>query len=84
MIPVKQDCGVIEEAGFKNVETLDVTETAYINTWNVSKKENYHTILEAFGRDIWGNPFVLNIMRTLAMPGLKKRKWGWYFFWAEK
>ena len=77
---------LMKKHGFSNIETLDVTETAFVKTWDLSRAEKYKTVLEPFKYEnyFWARPSVLNLARAFARPSLMKRKWGWYFFWAEK
>ncbi|WP_372368078.1 cyclopropane-fatty-acyl-phospholipid synthase family protein [Candidatus Uabimicrobium sp. HlEnr_7] len=77
---------LMQEVGFENIETEDVTEISWIKTWELSKKEKYNTVLEPFKYEnyFWAKPAFLNMAWIFAKPCLKKRSWGWYFFWAEK
>lgn len=86
MNTVKQYFELLENTGFTNASNLDVTKTAFIKTWDLSRKEGYKTVGAPFmqGGGLMATAMALNFVRMLAMPGLKRGDWGWHFFWADK
>ncbi|WP_372366350.1 cyclopropane-fatty-acyl-phospholipid synthase family protein [Candidatus Uabimicrobium sp. HlEnr_7] len=76
----------LKEANFLDIESVDVTEISFIRMFEYSKKENFKTFIAPFKQQssFWTSPLMMSIVANVIVRGLKKRHWGWNFFWARK